>query len=152
MITSKVRKPELLFLYAICCLILFYISTKYHQYIPKGIQVIEWMKSFKHKTKIHWCWRLWRRWCRRQQDLSKKQYVPPSFGKKEMIMQKVSAVQGHSCNAAPTSLFDIHTTGKATGAVHNEVLHNGAFLFFCSFQQRKFQFFRSSFVFTKQKI
>ena len=37
----KVRKAELSFLYAICHLVLFYISTKYHQNILKGIQVTE---------------------------------------------------------------------------------------------------------------
>ena len=40
-ITPKVRKPELLFLYMTYCLFLFYISTNYHQNIPKGIQVTE---------------------------------------------------------------------------------------------------------------
>ena len=43
----KVRKAELTFFYATCHLILFYISTKYHQNILKGIQVI----NFKNKTK-----------------------------------------------------------------------------------------------------
>ena len=37
----KVRKAELSFLYATCCLILFYISTKYHRNIQKGILVTE---------------------------------------------------------------------------------------------------------------
>ena len=32
----KVRKAELSFLYATCHLVLLYISTKYHKYIPKG--------------------------------------------------------------------------------------------------------------------
>ena len=41
-----VRKPELLFLYATHLLALFYISTKYHQNIPKGIQVTEGTRSF----------------------------------------------------------------------------------------------------------
>ena len=41
MITPKVRKAELSFLYATCCLVLFYISTKYHRNIPKGIRVTE---------------------------------------------------------------------------------------------------------------
>ena len=40
-ITPKVRKPELSFLYATCHLVLFYISTKYHQNILKGICVTE---------------------------------------------------------------------------------------------------------------
>ena len=40
-ITPKVRKPELSFLYTISHLVLFYISTKYHQNIPKGIHVTE---------------------------------------------------------------------------------------------------------------
>ena len=35
--TPKVRKPELSFLYATCHLVLFYISTKYHKNIPKGL-------------------------------------------------------------------------------------------------------------------
>ena len=38
---AKVRKAELSFLYATCCLVLFYISTKYHRNIPKGIWVTE---------------------------------------------------------------------------------------------------------------
>ena len=38
-ITSKVRKPELSILYATRQLVLIYISSKYHQNIPKGIQV-----------------------------------------------------------------------------------------------------------------
>ena len=37
----KVRKAELSFLYAIHCLVLFYISAKYHQNIPKCIPVTE---------------------------------------------------------------------------------------------------------------
>ena len=37
----KVRKPELSLLYATCHLVLLYISTKYHQKIPKGIRVTE---------------------------------------------------------------------------------------------------------------
>ena len=41
-----VRKAELSFLYATHRLVLFYISTKYHQNIPKGIQVTEWTRSF----------------------------------------------------------------------------------------------------------
>ena len=43
---SKVRKPELSFLYMTSRLVLFYISTKYHQNIPKGIQVTERTRSF----------------------------------------------------------------------------------------------------------
>ena len=37
----KVRNPELSFLYATRRLVLFYISTKYHQNIPKGLRVTE---------------------------------------------------------------------------------------------------------------
>ena len=33
--TPKVTKPELSFLYVTHCLVLFYISTKYHKNIPK---------------------------------------------------------------------------------------------------------------------
>ena len=40
-ITPKVRKPELSFLYATRPFILFYISTKYHKNIPKGIRLTE---------------------------------------------------------------------------------------------------------------
>ena len=40
-ITPKVSKAELSFLYATRRLILFYISTKYHQNSPKGIRVTE---------------------------------------------------------------------------------------------------------------
>ena len=40
-ITPKVRKAELSFLYAKHRLFLFYISTKYHQNIPKGIRLTE---------------------------------------------------------------------------------------------------------------
>ena len=40
-ITPKVRKAELSFLYATCCLVLFYISAKFHHNIPKGIRVTE---------------------------------------------------------------------------------------------------------------
>ena len=36
-ITPKVRKAELSFLYATLLLVLFYISTKYHKNIPKGL-------------------------------------------------------------------------------------------------------------------
>ena len=40
-ITQKVKKQELLFLYATYCHDLFYITVKYNDYIPKGIQVTE---------------------------------------------------------------------------------------------------------------
>ena len=40
-ITPKVRKQELSFLYTTCQLVLFYISTKYHQSISKGTHVTE---------------------------------------------------------------------------------------------------------------
>ena len=40
-ITPKVTKAELSFLYITCCLVLFYISAKYHRNIPKGIPVTE---------------------------------------------------------------------------------------------------------------
>ena len=40
-ITPKARKPELSFVYATCRLVLFYISTKYHKDIPKGIRFTE---------------------------------------------------------------------------------------------------------------
>ena len=36
-ITPKLKVPELSFLYATRCLVLFYISTKYHKDIPYGI-------------------------------------------------------------------------------------------------------------------
>ena len=36
-ITPKIWKPELSFLHATSRLVLFYISTKYHKNIPKGI-------------------------------------------------------------------------------------------------------------------
>ena len=36
-IKPKVRKEELLFLYATHRLVLFYISTNYHKNIPKGL-------------------------------------------------------------------------------------------------------------------
>ena len=36
-VTPKVRKPELSILYATHQLVLFYISTKYHKNIPKGL-------------------------------------------------------------------------------------------------------------------
>ena len=44
-ITPKVKKPELPFLYMTCHLFLFCISTKYHQNIPKGVQVTEQTRS-----------------------------------------------------------------------------------------------------------
>ena len=40
-ITQKVYKQELSFLYMTYCHRLFYITVKYHDYIPKGIQVTE---------------------------------------------------------------------------------------------------------------
>ena len=40
-ITPKVRQPELSILYVTYHLVLIYISTKYHQNIPKDIQVTE---------------------------------------------------------------------------------------------------------------
>ena len=45
-ITPKVRKPELSILYVTRHLVLIYISTKYHQNIPNGIQVTEGTRSF----------------------------------------------------------------------------------------------------------
>ena len=60
MITPTVRKPELSILYATSHLVLIYISTKYHQNIPKGIQL-------QSRQEV-----LHRRQC--QQDLSQKQY------------------------------------------------------------------------------
>ena len=45
-LTPKVRKPELSILYVTCHLVLIYISTKYHQNIPKGMQVTERTRSF----------------------------------------------------------------------------------------------------------
>ena len=42
----KVRKAEVSFLYASSRLVLFYISIKNHQNIPKGIQVTERTRSF----------------------------------------------------------------------------------------------------------
>ena len=41
----NVRKAELLFLYTTCFLVLFYISTKYHQNTPKDIRVTEWTRN-----------------------------------------------------------------------------------------------------------
>ena len=46
MITPKVRKSELSFLYEIRHLVLIYISTKCHQNIPKAIHVTEQTRSF----------------------------------------------------------------------------------------------------------
>ena len=43
--------PELSFLYATPHLILFYISTKYHQNIPKGIRATEQRQEIKFKHK-----------------------------------------------------------------------------------------------------
>ena len=40
-ITQKVIKRELSFLHVTHCHDLFYITVKYHQNIPKGIQLIE---------------------------------------------------------------------------------------------------------------
>ena len=48
-ITQKVRKQELSFLYITRYLILFYISTKYHQNIPKDFYVTGHKIKFKHK-------------------------------------------------------------------------------------------------------
>ena len=45
-ITPKIRKPELSILYVTHHLSLIYISTKYHHYFPKGIQVTERTISF----------------------------------------------------------------------------------------------------------
>ena len=45
-ITPKVRNAGLSFFNMTRCLVLFYISTKYHQNIPKGIQVTERTRSF----------------------------------------------------------------------------------------------------------
>ena len=51
-ITPKVKKQELSFLYATCCLILFYTSSKYYQNIPKGILVTEpTQNQFKKQNK-----------------------------------------------------------------------------------------------------
>ena len=44
-ITQKVIKRELSFLYATHCHDLFYITSKYHQNIPNGIQVIRWRRK-----------------------------------------------------------------------------------------------------------
>ena len=43
--------PELSFLYATRHLVLFYICTKYHQNIPKGIRVTEQRQEIKFKHK-----------------------------------------------------------------------------------------------------
>ena len=45
-ITPKIRKPALSFFYTTSPLVLFYISNKYHQNMPKGIQVTEQTRSF----------------------------------------------------------------------------------------------------------
>ena len=45
-ITLKLRKPELAFLYMKSRLVLLYISIKYNQNMPKGIQVTERTRSF----------------------------------------------------------------------------------------------------------
>ena len=45
-ITPTVRKPELSFRHMTHRLVLFYISTKYYQNIPKGIQITEQTRSF----------------------------------------------------------------------------------------------------------
>ena len=45
-IIPKVSKPELSFLYVTRRLVLFYNSSKYHQNIPKGIQVTEPTRKF----------------------------------------------------------------------------------------------------------
>ena len=49
MITPKVRKPELSILYVTRHLVLIYISTKYHQHIPKGIQVTERTRNLRRR-------------------------------------------------------------------------------------------------------
>ena len=50
---SKVRKAELSFLYPRRRLILFYISSKYHGNIPKGIRVTEWKQNlFQIKERV----------------------------------------------------------------------------------------------------
>ena len=38
-ITPKVKKPKLSFLYVTCRLVLFFITTKYYQNIPKSVQL-----------------------------------------------------------------------------------------------------------------
>ena len=49
----KIRKAELSFLYVTRRLILFYISTKYHWNIPKGIWVTEWTQNlFQIKQRV----------------------------------------------------------------------------------------------------
>ena len=40
-VTQKERKPELSLLYVMCRLVMFCISTKYHQNTLKGIQLTE---------------------------------------------------------------------------------------------------------------
>ena len=47
----KVRKAELSFLYMTCRLVLFYISTKYHQNIPNSYQVTERTQNLLKNTK-----------------------------------------------------------------------------------------------------
>ena len=49
---TKVRKPELSFLYATPYLIVFYISTKYHQNILKGIPVTEQTRNLYQTKEI----------------------------------------------------------------------------------------------------
>ena len=44
-ITKEVIKRELSYLYATHSHDLFYITVKYHQNIPNGIQVIEWIRK-----------------------------------------------------------------------------------------------------------
>ena len=53
-ITQKVWKQELSFLYATYCHDLFYITVKYHYYIPNGIQVMEWTQNciWNHQGEI----------------------------------------------------------------------------------------------------
>ena len=43
---SKSKKGRVVILVQTCPLVLFYISTKYHQNIPKGIQVTELTRMF----------------------------------------------------------------------------------------------------------
>ena len=52
-ITPKVRKQELSFLYPTRRLVLFYISTKYHKTVPKGLRLTErtqnqWIITVRH--------------------------------------------------------------------------------------------------------
>ena len=55
-ITQKVLKRELSFLYTTHGHDLFYITVKYHDYIPKGIQVAErtWICIKKHQRGDNW--------------------------------------------------------------------------------------------------